>query len=39
MPLYLRTAIPGTSQEVFDYYKMNAEGMAERVKEALDEWR
>ena len=31
--------ITGTSQEVFDYYKMNAEGMAERVKEALDEWR
>lgn len=31
--------ITGTSQEVFDYYKMNAEGMAESVKEALDEWR
>ena len=31
--------ITATSQEVFDYYKMNAEGMAERVKEALDEWR
>ncbi|MCD8167838.1 MAG: transketolase family protein [Clostridiales bacterium] len=28
--------ITGTSQEVFDYYKMNAEGIAETVKETLE---
>lgn len=27
--------ITGTSKEVFDYYKMNAEGIAEKVREAL----
>ena len=27
--------ITGTSQEVFDYYKLNAEGIAEQVKEIL----
>ena len=27
--------ITGTSQEVFDYYGMNAEGIAKTVKEAL----
>ena len=27
--------ITGTSQEVFDYYGMNAEGIAKTVKDAL----
>ena len=31
--------ITGTSQEVFNYYKLNAEGIAEQVKEILkDQW-
>ena len=29
------SVITGTSQEVFDYYKLNAEGIAEQVKEIL----
>ena len=27
--------ITGTSKEVFDYYKLTAEGIAEKAKEAL----